>query len=301
MLVAFVSREACSDTMSDERFDYRARVSMPDGTLRVGCCSALAGKGAATRARARRRRPLQGRHPRRRRSPRCPPIAGRVVGLALEDGTMCRSSGRGGRSRSRAAGSTSPARRRRTGAARSCSGPSSPPVPARSERAGSARPRGRSLRPPGRARGRGAGRGDRDPGQRLCVSPPQGPRIDLGQRPPHLLVRPGQRRPGGASGRARAGRGRTRDHPCGRRPGRAGVRGPLTRAHRRRRTLSAATGDSAPGRRRTTRPRSAWGDSPSTAAVSPFACTSRAARPARRARRRTRRSCSPPRRRAGWP
>lgn len=37
-LVAFITAEACADSMSGEESPLRARVSMPDGSLRAGCC-----------------------------------------------------------------------------------------------------------------------------------------------------------------------------------------------------------------------------------------------------------------------
>jgi hypothetical protein len=37
-LVAFITAEACTDSMSGEASPMRARVSMPDGALRAGCC-----------------------------------------------------------------------------------------------------------------------------------------------------------------------------------------------------------------------------------------------------------------------
>lgn len=37
-LVAFLTAERCGDTMSEAVFPMRARVSMPDGSVRAGCC-----------------------------------------------------------------------------------------------------------------------------------------------------------------------------------------------------------------------------------------------------------------------
>ena len=208
VLVAFVSREACSDTMSDERFDYRARVSMPDGTARVGCCRAEAVPAAAPApassalasaaptpmpAPAPAPAPAPGPAPALAPLPipaAVPPVvtplpapaAGRVVGLATGDGTTCRSAGRGG---------TLAFDGRRVNFTCPTTVDGRRPV-----LLGSLEPTG-----PGAfriARGALGHEGDRfvlrdeQPvavrvteieilGQRLCVSPPQGPRIDLGR------------------------------------------------------------------------------------------------------------------------
>lgn len=51
VLVAMVSREPCADTMADVGYDHRARLSMPDGSIRLGCCRA-AGTASAPAERA---------------------------------------------------------------------------------------------------------------------------------------------------------------------------------------------------------------------------------------------------------
>lgn len=41
-MVAYITADACSDSMSGEASAMRARLSMPDGTVRIGCCRPLA-------------------------------------------------------------------------------------------------------------------------------------------------------------------------------------------------------------------------------------------------------------------
>ncbi len=180
VLVAFVSREACADTMSDERFDYRARVSMPDGTLRAGCCSALEAKAPPPATAPAALAPVPSAAP-----PAVTPlpsaIAGRVVGLALEDGTLCRSSGRGGTlafegRRVNFTCPTTPDGRR--------------PVLLGSLEPGAPGAFASVLGVLGHEVDRFVLRDERRVavrvaeieilGQKLCVSPPQGPKIDLG-------------------------------------------------------------------------------------------------------------------------
>jgi uncharacterized membrane protein len=86
-LVAVITREACVDTMADAaegggRFDHAARVSLPDGATRLGCCSVAS--TAATRPESPAKEP-----------PPAAPVApsgirGEITALALPDGTECR-------------------------------------------------------------------------------------------------------------------------------------------------------------------------------------------------------------------
>jgi uncharacterized membrane protein len=111
VLVAMVSREACADTMADVAYEFRARLSMPDGSIRLGCCRA-AGAAPVPASRATPAAPdvpapqpapapPPGPAPAApvRPDPAAPPAreeggAG-VTGLALSDGVVCRFAGRG--------------------------------------------------------------------------------------------------------------------------------------------------------------------------------------------------------------
>lgn len=44
-LVAFVTHEPCSDTMVDREYPYNIQVSLPDGTVLLGCCDTISEPG----------------------------------------------------------------------------------------------------------------------------------------------------------------------------------------------------------------------------------------------------------------
>jgi len=137
VLVALVTREGCADTMADERFEWSARLSLPDGSVRLGCCRASAASAAAPPPALPAAVPPPGSSadvaaapatpgsprpvppapapprvpapapapapappavtavPAPAPAPAAPSVGGRVMALALEDGTVCRSPGRG--------------------------------------------------------------------------------------------------------------------------------------------------------------------------------------------------------------
>jgi uncharacterized membrane protein len=99
-LVAVITRETCLDTMADAAegggsSDFTARVSLPDGEVRLGCCSvpqAPAPRAAAAPAPA--TSAPGGASP----SPAAGPavaVGGEITALTLTDGTVCRSTGKG--------------------------------------------------------------------------------------------------------------------------------------------------------------------------------------------------------------
>jgi uncharacterized membrane protein len=96
-LVAVITRESCADTMAEASeaggvSDWTARVSLPDGATRLGCC-------AAPTAPVPRPAPVPAPPP--APAPASADVApvradgGRITGLALPDGGECRPSGRG--------------------------------------------------------------------------------------------------------------------------------------------------------------------------------------------------------------
>ena len=103
-LVAVITRETCLDTMADAAegggaSEYTARVSLPGGDVRLGCCALPPAKEApAPRAAA---APMALPPP----AVPAPPAAttavrgiaggGEITALTLPDGTVCRSAGRG--------------------------------------------------------------------------------------------------------------------------------------------------------------------------------------------------------------
>jgi uncharacterized membrane protein len=89
-LVAVITREACLDTMADATegggsSDHTARVSLPGGEVRVGCC-------AAPRAAAASSAPVA---PSSAPAAAAPGAGGELTALTLPDGTTCRSTGKG--------------------------------------------------------------------------------------------------------------------------------------------------------------------------------------------------------------
>jgi hypothetical protein len=107
-LVAVITREACIDTMADAAegggpSDFTARVSLPDGAIRQGCCTstpatapfpadevsarpAVAAPAPATSA------PASAPHP-----GALPAATGEIAALVLPDGQACRHTGKGAR------------------------------------------------------------------------------------------------------------------------------------------------------------------------------------------------------------
>jgi uncharacterized membrane protein len=103
VLVAMVSREACADTMADIAYEFRARLSMPDGSIRLGCCRPAGGAATAAKVSPPASAPTvptpqpapappPGPAP---TSPARPEGGASVTGLALPDGVVCRFAGRG--------------------------------------------------------------------------------------------------------------------------------------------------------------------------------------------------------------
>jgi uncharacterized membrane protein len=92
-LVAMITREACVDTMAGAAegggsTDYTARVSLPDGATRRGCCTIV--PAAAP--------PPEGAPvapPPAATSAALPLVGGEITALALPDGRECRSTGKG--------------------------------------------------------------------------------------------------------------------------------------------------------------------------------------------------------------
>jgi uncharacterized membrane protein len=97
-LVAVILREACTDTMADAaegggRADYSARVSLPEGAVRVGCCRTPATVAPPAEARPTPPPAVPERPP---VAPPPPPPAiagttarGEITALALPDGRVC--------------------------------------------------------------------------------------------------------------------------------------------------------------------------------------------------------------------
>jgi uncharacterized membrane protein len=107
-LVAVITREACLDTMADAAegggsSEYTARVSLPDGAIRQGCCTSIpatapfpadeaparpvvAAPAPATSA------PASAPHP-----GALPTATGEIAALVLPDGQACRHTGKGAR------------------------------------------------------------------------------------------------------------------------------------------------------------------------------------------------------------
>jgi len=103
-LVAMITREACLDTMADTAegggpSDYTARVSLPDGATRLGCCT-IGPAAALPLAHKPSTTPVVATAAPAAPAPAPPPAAGpaargEITALTLPDERLCRSTGKG--------------------------------------------------------------------------------------------------------------------------------------------------------------------------------------------------------------